>query len=135
MHADVGAITFEHPLKTSTRCLLGPKPFDIQAADFDETLYHVKGVEGSYRSLGGRQGRALSLRVRYINSSAALCQTYYEADLAVLEGEVFTVNMDATSYTRCTLRGSAILAGPIGCKSNNADAAYMDVEWRFYSAE
>jgi hypothetical protein len=135
MHADVGSILFEHPGTTSTRCLLGPKPFDIQPADYDETLYHVKGVTGSYRSIGGRLGRNLVLRVRYISSTAELAQTAYETDLAALEGQVFTVNVDITAYSRCMLRSGAIIAGPIGCISNNANAAYMDVEFKFYSAE
>jgi hypothetical protein len=135
MHADVGSILFEHPVPGCTRCLLGPKPFDIQPADYDETLYHVKGVTGSYRSLGGRLGRTLILRVRYINTSAALVQTGYEQDLATMEGQVFTVNVESTSYTRCTLRNASILAGPIGCIANHANAAYMDVEFKFYSAE
>jgi hypothetical protein len=109
--------------------------YEFAAPRRDTTLYHVKGVTGSYVSHGGPEGTPLAARVRYVGPDLAAVMRAYEASLALCQpGPVTITAPTGTAYRRCHLRAARLVRPGTATGRPGGPAVFMDAEFTFFSA-
>lgn len=132
MQFTIGSETFASLAFAAGRFALA---FERGAPREDVTLYHVKGVAGSYVSRGGSEGVPLTLCVRYAGADAAAVFAACEASVnSFRESPVTVAGPAGATYPRCVLQQARVVRPPAATGRPGGPAAFMDVEFVFFSA-
>lgn len=130
--ASASAITYGAISTTNGRQAIS---FDAGAEFQDQKRFHSPGVAGQWLVRGAAIGRRISVRMRYMGSTAATAEGYYQSDVASFVTQQVTLACYSISYVGCNLIPESVRRAspirPTGRDGSTGTQCYFDVEMIF----